>query len=48
MTAEKRKQMVEWFCDRTDLALPTTEDDLDAIYERMIMVGLLDRSDLED
>ena len=48
MTTEQRKRMVEWFCDRNGLALPTTKEELNAIYERMIRMGLLDRSDLED
>ena len=48
MTAEERKHFVEWFCDQNGLSLPTTKEDLNAIYERMIRMGLLDRSDLED
>ena len=47
MTEEEIKQMVVWFCDRNELELPTTKEELDAIYERMIRIGLLSRSDLE-
>ena len=47
MTEEEIKQMVVWFCDRNELELPTTKEELDAIYERMIRIGLLSKSDLE-